>query len=162
MMPSLGTWLLSLLEVVGGWWPSPTDHSRKIAHLSRNTQTDTQSPSFSDTQESSDTQSSSQSSESQTQTDTENELLLQESDDHISDTENVTLDEETNPPTPENTSQQSQYNTENSGSDTNNKNRRWIPKSTWRRMKKAELKKKINLVNKAIIWFCEYMLASFA
>ena len=47
----------------------------------------------------------------------------------------------------ENTPEASDTDTENSGEDKNNKNRRWIPKSTWRRMKKAELKKQINLVN---------------
>ena len=49
----------------------------------------------------------------------------------------------------ENTAEQSNTddNSENSDTGNNNKNRRWIPKSTWRRMKKAELKKQINLVN---------------
>ena len=129
-------------------------HCRKIEHLSRKAQfpqTETQASSDTDTQSSSQySESSSQSSQSQTQdntpTNTDDELLLQESEDNDSDTESehVTLDEETN-----STAEQSDTgeNSENPGTDKNNKNRRWIPKSTWRRMKKAELKKQINLVN---------------
>ena len=118
-------------------------HNRKINHLSRNAQadTDTQSSSFSDTQASSDTQSSSQSSdsssqasESQTQTNshsnTADELLLQESEENNSDTDNDTLEEINSPPdnTNESTSQQSNTDndTENSGTDFGGDSVYWV------------------------------------